>query len=259
MSNTPETRHDAQPRLWRLGEHRLLCGDATCEEDVALLLGSDTLDAIITDPPYGIAYVESKASLTGNAHVAIANDGLQSDAQYIGFTKAWLGLVLPRLRRQNSIYVFNADKMVFALREAMVQLGCYISQMLVWVKQQPVVGRLDYLPQHELVLYGWFGRHKFRRGKGKSVLTYPKPAASKLHPTMKPVALVRELVLNSTLLGETVYDPFGGAGSALMACEDTGRRCRMMEQSRVYCETIIRRWERHTGKRAEDITPYGHE
>ena len=116
------------------------------------------------------------------------------------------------------------------------------------------MGRLDYLPQHELIAYGWAGTHEFRKAKDRSVLFHPKPTRSPLHPTMKPVGLLRRLVLNSSDVGGVVYDPFGGSGSVLIACEQTKRRCLTVELDPEYCRTIIARWERLTGGKAERIT-----
>ncbi len=109
---------------------------------------------------------------------------------------------------------------------------------------------MDYLPQHELILYGWSGTHDFKRGKDKSVVFAAKPSKSTLHPTMKPIPLLRKLILNSTDIGDWVYDPFGGSGSTLIACEHTKRRCVMVEMDPEYCATITARWGKLTGRHA---------
>lgn len=144
--------------------------------------------------------------------------------------------------------------MICPLKHGMVAAKIYCSQLIIWVKNSPVMGRKDYLAQHELIIYGWFGRHKTERGKGKSVIFYPKPHRSKLHPTMKPIGLLRQLILNSTKIGDKVYDPFGGSGSTLMACEHTKRKCAMIELDPNYVATIIQRWEILTGKEAIKIS-----
>lgn len=235
--------------LFQLGEHYLLCGDATNPDHVRTLMKDHTIDLICTDVPYGIAYVESKEGLVPTMkHKKIANDQLQSDADYIAFSQAWLIAVQPHLSPKNVYYIFNADLKLFALREALVRRKFHFSQLLIWVKTQAVVGRLDYLPQHELILYGWYKRHRFLKAKDKSVLTCPKPSKSKLHPTMKPVSLLRRLILNSTALGDTVYDGFLGSGSTLIACEHTGRRCFGIEKDPEYCQVILDRWSKLTGR-----------
>ena len=133
------------------------------------------------------------------------------------------------------------------------EAGYYYSQMIIWVKNTVVLGRKDYLPMHELIAYGWMGRHKMERSKAKSVLFHPKPARSKLHPTQKPIGLLRKLIPNSTKINEWIYDPFLGSGSTLIACEHLGRRCLGTEIDEQYCDIIIRRWEKLTNGTAEKI------
>jgi DNA modification methylase len=106
---------------------------------------------------------------------------------------------------------------------------------------------------HELIAYGWHGTHQFHKSKDKSVLFYPKPNKSSLHPTTKPVPLLRHLILNSSKIGDTVYDCFGGSGSTLIAAEQTRRRCLMIELDPDYCQTIITRFEKLTGHRAKKL------
>jgi len=227
-----------------LGDHVLICGDASKVD----LKPYGTINLILTDPPYGIDYAQSKRGIGKIAKDKdIANDGFVTDAQYVEFTKDWLTPPLKQLSKKNSIYIFNCDKMIFALREACVQVGMKVAQLIIWVKDRAIIGRMDYLPQHELILYGWKGTHDFKRGKDKSVVFEPKPSRSKLHPTMKPVGLLRRLILNSTAVGDTVYDPFGGSGSTLIACEHTKRKCVMVEMDPEYCQTIVARWQKLTG------------
>lgn len=241
-------------RIWKLGDHRLACGDARDPSLVDRLLGGTKLNAIITDPPYGVMVVESKAGISPlKSHRAIANDDISSEAEYVAFTRNWLVPAVQHLSKKNSVYIFNADKMLFALKAGMDATDVRFSQLVIWVKNHAIVGRKDYLPQHELIVFGWHGTHKFRRSKDKSVIFYPKPSKSRLHPTMKPVGLIRRLIFNSTEIGDTVYDPFGGSGTTLIACEETKRRCFMVEQDEEYCRTIIRRWEALTKRKAKPI------
>ncbi len=246
--------------IFRLGEHRLACGDCRDAELIGKLLGNDKVALVLTDPPYGVSYVESKRGfLGGERHDAILNDHEQSNDEYRAFTRDWLGACTGRLAKKNSIYVFNSDKMLFPLRAGMEDAGCRFAQMLIWLKTHAVMGRLDYLPQHEIVLYGWHGTHAFRKSKDKTILIYPKPMKSLLHPTMKPVGLLRRLILNSSGIGDIVYDPFGGSGSTLIAAEDTKRRCMMVEMDPAYCRVIINRFEKHTGVKAVSLSPASHE
>jgi DNA modification methylase len=227
-----------------LGPHRLLCGNACDINNVKKLIGKDKIDLVLTDPPYGVAYVESKAGFTQNLAMPkeIENDHLQTENEYIVFSEKWLKVLIPFLNHRNSIYIFNSDKMIFALRQAMINVGLYFSQLIIWVKSNAVIGRLDYLPQHELIAYSWYGRHAFKKSKDKSILFCPKPTRSKLHPTQKPISLLRRLILNSSGIGDVVYDPFGGSGSTLTACNQTKRKCLMVEIDSEYCATIIRKY-----------------
>ncbi len=258
MKNLPTPKQNVSVKIgdvFALGEHRLVCGDARDTDAVLRFIGKDRITSIVCDPPYGVAYVESKAGFKqklGKEKV-IVNDHKQSEDEYRLFTKDWMLAVRPLLTRRNSLYVFNADKMIFALRDGMLDAGYTFTQLLIWAKTHAVIGRIDYLPQHELIAYGWYGRHEFQKAKDKSILVYPKPSSSKMHPTMKPVGLLRRLILNSTKVGDTVYDPFGGSGSTLIACEDTKRRCLMIELDPEYCQTIIHRFEQHSGIKATKV------
>jgi DNA modification methylase len=241
--------------IFLLGEHHLMCGDARDADAILRFIGNARMSSIICDPPYGVAYVESKSGFKqklGNEKI-IANDHEQSEEEYRCFTKDWMLAVRPLLSKYNSVYTFNSDKMIFALRDGMRDAGYIFTQILIWAKTHAVIGRMDYLPQHELIAYGWYGRHEFHKAKDKSILVYPKPSLSKLHPTMKPVGLLRRLILNATKVGDAVYDPFGGSGSTLIACEDTKRRCYMIELDSEYCQTIINRFEKHTGIKAKKV------
>lgn len=235
-----------------LGEHILACGDARDGELITKIIGSHKIKAVISDPPYGVAVTESKRGFQNLAKdKVITNDHLQSDTEYREFTKAWLEPILPHLERKNSFYIFNADKMVFALREGMQDVGIKFGQLLIWVKTHAVVGRMDYAPQHELIAYGWYGVHEFVKAKDKSVLVCPKPNQSKMHPTTKPLDLIRRLVLNSTRIGDVVFDSFLGSGTTLLACEQTKRICIGVELDPEYCSTIIARFEKLTGIKAK--------
>jgi DNA modification methylase len=242
--------------IFQLGEHRLICGDASNKEIVEKAVGGGSIRMILTDPPYGVAYVENKAHFKETIGANLSNttiiqgDEIQTHEKYADFTEKWIKAILTKLEKYNTIYIFNADTMMCALRKGMEDAGIYYSQMIIWIKSNIVVGRKDYLPQHELIAYGWYGRHKREKAKGKSVMFYPKPHRSKLHPTMKPVGLLRRLILDSTKTGDTVYDPFGGSGSTLIACEQTKRRCIMIEISPIYIKTIIERWEKITNQKA---------
>ncbi len=258
MKNSLATRQEKSTKsktqmgqIWQLGEHHLFCGDATNTEHMRLLCEKHKIDLLLTDPPYGVAVVEAKQDfMNQKKHKIIANDHLQSTGEYKHFSRQWLNNLSPYLSKTNSFYIFNTDRMVFSLRDAVTELGMHISQLLLWVKNNAVMSRLDYNPQHELILYGWKGKHAFQKSSDRSVLFCPRPQKSTLHPTMKPISLLRRLILNSSQIGGVVCDPFGGSGSTLLACEQTQRKCLMMELDAHYCEVIIQRWEKLTQQKA---------
>jgi DNA modification methylase len=247
------------PNIWQLGQHRLLLGDATNKKDIERLIGGEKVSLILTDPPYGVDYVESKQEFLDAIHsgskkkfASIVGDSGADD--YYRFSRDWLEAVKPHLTAKNTFYIFNGDTKLRELLNALHDTGYTKSALLIWLKDRFVVGRKDYHPQHELVVYGWRGTHAYYGNRDKTALFYPKPRKNSLHPTMKPPALLRRLIYHSTKLGDIVLDPFGGSGSTLIACEHLGRRCYMVEYEEVYCRAIIERWEKLTGQKAEELT-----
>jgi DNA modification methylase len=238
--------------IWQLGEHRLAYGDSRDKNLIARLMAGNKINLVCCDIPYSTAAVESKQGFkTLFKNKVIANDHLQTHEEYKKFNTEWLEAIIPYLASKNSAYIFNADKMLFSLRDALIGTGFKISQLLIWVKSQPVIGRLDYAPQHELILYSWHGTHKFRKSKDKSVLFYPRPTKNTWHPTTKPIGLIRRLILNSSSIGDTVYDGFVGSGTCLLACEQIKRRCFAVELDLEYCLTTIKRFELLTNTKAK--------
>ena len=140
--------------------------------------------------------------------------------------------------------------MVFALREGIINAGLKFGQLLIWVKTHSIIGRLDYSPQHELIAYCWYGAHEFMKSKDRSVIVYPKPNKSPFHPTTKPIGLIRRLILNSTNIGDVVFDGFLGSGTTLLGCEQTKRVCVGVEIDLEYCQTTIDRFQKLTGIKA---------
>ncbi len=230
---------------FKLGDHFLLCGDSRDKKLISEFIANQKIKSVILDPPYAVALAESKEGFQKlSKNKAIANDHLQSDEEYQKFTNDWIEAIKPHLVRKNSFYIFNSDKMIFALREGMLDAGLKFGQLLIWVKTHAVIGRMDYAPQHELIAYGWHGVHEFLKSKDKSVIVYPKPNRSPFHPTTKPIGLIRHLILNSTRIGDVVYDGFLGSGTCLLACEQTKRICIGVELDPEYCHTVIDRFEK---------------
>jgi len=237
MKNSPKYE------IIKLGNHLLAHGDSTDADLIAKLVGKEKINLVLADPPYGCNYVASKKNFGQVAKdKTIINDDITDEKAYTDFSVRWLRALIPHLAPKNAMYIFNSDIMLFSLREAIKLTSCKFSQLLIWVKNQAVIGRLNYLPQHELIIYCWYKRHYFRKAQDKSVLFCPKPHQSKIHPTIKPLSLLRRLILNSTKPNDIVFDPFGGSGNSLLACQQTGRRCLMVELDREYFLTISRRF-----------------
>lgn len=251
--DVPEVPVEANAKrgeVYRLGEHRLMCGDATSTKDLGILMGDSLADMVFTDPPYGVSYVgKTKDALT------IKNDALDE-----GNLSAFWGTAYENMRNflKNGGSVYAAVppgplNAVFA--ERMHHYGD-LRQSLVWVKDVFVMGRSDYHYRHEPILYGWKegGKHRFFGGRDKDTIwEVSRPKRSEEHPTMKPVELVARAINNSSEAGDLVMDTFAGSGSTLIACEQLGRRCYALEIDPRYVDVIIARWEKLTGKKAEKL------
>lgn len=238
--------------IFKIGNHIIGCGDSTDKNFVSTVIGVNKIRVIITDPPYGVAYVENKKDflkLGVKDEKIIIGDQLQTDVEYENFTNMYLSAVVPYLEDYNACYIFNAEPMFPALRNGIKLAGFYYSQMIIWIKNQPVMSRKDYLSQYELIAYGWFGKHKMERSKSKNVIYYPRPSKSKLHPTQKPIGLLRRIIPDSTQVNDCVYDPFLGSGSTAVACEHLHRRCIGIELDEGYVSIILERLEKIIGEK----------
>ncbi|UXU75536.1 MULTISPECIES: site-specific DNA-methyltransferase [unclassified Paracoccus (in: a-proteobacteria)] len=271
--------------LWILGEHRVLCGDATRAADLQRLTDGRFCDAMWTDPPYNVAY-EGKAG-------RIANDDL-SATDFARFLVSAFSAAAQVLAPGAAVYVAHSETEGLAFRRAFRDAGFKLTGCLVWVKPSLVLGRSDYQWRHEPILYGWKpgAAHRWFGGRAKttvfdqpgapvrvmpdgtvqvdvggqvlvisgrelkveahegSVIRAEKPARNAEHPTMKPISLILEMLENSTRRGDVVLDPFGGSGSTLIACHRSGRSARLTELEPRYADVIVERWQTFTGQRA---------
>jgi DNA modification methylase len=242
--------------LWHLGGHRLLCGDSTDILQVERLIGGEKADMVFTDPPYGVSYTEKNEFLNsfGTGHrltKAIENDSMSPDKMNEFWFTA-LSNAFAVTSNKASYYISSLQGGDLMMMMSIIRAGWQLKHMLIWVKNNHVLGRCDYNYKHEPILYGWKvdGTHEFIGG-GRcktSVWDFPKPLKNDLHPTMKPVDLCGEAILNSSKQNQVVLDLFLGSGSTLIACEKTNRRCFGMEIDAHYCDVIISRWEQFTGK-----------
>ena len=279
----PRSAKTIPGQIYRLGDHVLMCGDATRMEDMRRLVqagGGDGIDMMMADPPYNVA-IEGETE----EHLTIENDD-QAEDQFRAFLTTALTNAAELLKAGAACYMWYAFWRIREAYDAAEAAGVKVSQNLIWVKNVFVLGHSDYQWRHEPCLYGWReGANRYfisdrtlttveEEGIDPDTMTEAqlrdtlrtmlanipadairenKPAASRDHPTMKPVPLIARMVFNSTRVGDRVLDPFAGSGSTMMACEQLGRRCIMMELDPVYCDVIIKRWEAYTGKRVEAI------
>lgn len=239
--------------VWQLGEHRLVCGDATNANDYVNLLGVGRHDLeqvrmIWTDPPWNVAL--GKHDNPKHKRRAIANDDLPA-AEFAVFLTAALGAMTRLL--EGDLYCVMSAKEWPAVCAAMAAHSMKWSATIAWVKDVFVLGRGNYHRRMEPIWYGWKAgaRSSFCGARDlDDVWEVPRPKASAEHPTMKPTELVARALLNSSKKGDVVLDPFGGAGSLILAAEQTGRRGRSIELDPGYCDVIVKRWETLTGRKA---------
>jgi len=230
--------------LWQLGKHRLICGDSTDQATIERLVGDCKPALIVTDPPYNVNYEGKTAD-----RLTITNDNLPED-EFERFLLSAFTCMFQVADDGAAIYVFHADSEGLAFRSAFNQSGFKLAQCCVWVKQSLVMGRQDYQWQHEPILYGWkpTAAHRWHSDrKQTTVWNFDKPVRNNLHPTMKPISLMAYPIENSSKVGETILDPFGGSGSTLIACEQLSRNCLMAECDPKYVDVIIRRFIEFSG------------
>ena len=236
--------------VFRLGDHRIMCGDSADKADVAQLVATETARVMVTDPPYGVAYEPGSRKRKR----PIANDDLGKD-QAVFWTKAFSAWPLA-----GDAYVFSpSGPLIQTLCASIVAASIEHHQWLIWVKDRLVLGHSNYHYRHEHVFYGWKGKTSWQGSrKEDSVWEEERPQASPQHPTMKPVALCMRAIENSSGANDVVIDPFLGSGTTLIAAERSGRRCYGMEIDPRYCRVAIARWEAFTGEKAE-LVPSGGE
>lgn len=248
--------------LYIMGRHRLYCGDATKQEDVDKLMDGKKADMVFTDPPYNIAFSGSMSNTTvggqlvkhkgaNTKHDAIENDSM-TDEEFHDLLIA----ALQNIKRvvSGAWYITfgsqTLDQLLIPLRE----LGMNWKSIIIWMKNQSTLSGKDYKSRYEPIAYGRFNDDfHAQRYEQEDIWQFQRTLSNDLHPTMKPIPLVANAITNSSLAGQTVLDLFGGSGSTLIACEETGREARVLELAPLYCDVIVRRWEELTGQKAERI------
>ena len=274
-----------------MGNHRLICGDSTSPEVLDILIGEGKVDLLLTDPPYNVDYSSKNEALNaadkGNrVQKDIANDKMD-DGAFLDFLTAAFENANRYLKKGGAFYIWHAGTEGLNFKLAVKSVGWELKQILIWVKNNMVLGRQDYQWKHEPCLYGWKpgASHFFVNRRDlltvtedpgpdidsmtkdelkallrsllnedktpTTVIHEDKPLRSADHPTMKPIKLMGRAIKNSTRPGEVVLDLFGGSGSTLMAAEQLARSCYTVELDPAYIDVIIKRWEEYTGDKAE--------
>lgn len=283
----PDEAMTKPEQVWVLGNHRLMCGDSAKPADLDRLLGGEAIHLVNTDPPYNvkveprsnnaiaaglssfggafsghqqsadIARTPGKAKPTAKKLRAkdrpLANDFV-SDQEFDRLLAAWFGNLARVLVPGGGFYIWGGYANCANYPPVLKACGLYFSQAVIWVKEHPVLTRKDFMGNHEWCFYGWRegAAHRFF-GPNNVPDTWSvkkvNPNAM-VHLTEKPVELARRAVEFSSKAGENVLDLFGGSGSTLIAAEMTGRRAFLMELDPLYCDVIVQRWERFTGRKA---------
>lgn len=238
--------------IWRLGDHTLMCGDSTEMNAVAMLMEGEKADMVFTDPPWNVSYGESKNERWKQRQ--ILNDSMTTD-EFKEFMRLAFTSMNYASKDGAMIYVVMSAQEWGNMMLTLKETGHHWSSTIIWNKDRLVLSRKDYHTKYEPIWYGW------KEGEARlcpledrkqcDVWDFERPIRSDEHPTMKPIPLVARAITNSSHKGNIILDLFGGSGTTLIACEETGRKCRMMELDPHYCDVIIDRWEQFTGGKAE--------
>lgn len=264
VPDVPEEPVSKSGDLWILGDHLVLCGDATVKKDIEKLLDGQLADMVFTDPPYNVDYgstMKDRIRAKGSKQKArsIKNDNLGA-----GFEKFLHDSCANMLAvTKGALYVCMSSSELHTLQRAFTEAGGRWSTFIIWAKNVFTMGRSDYQRQYEPILYGWKegNDHYWCGARDQSDVWFiNKHGRNDLHPTMKPVPLVERALKNSSKTKDVVLDPFGGSGTTLIACEKLGRMGRLIELDPQYVDVIVLRWQEFTGRtatHAETGKPFG--
>lgn len=236
--------------LYKLGRHRLLCGDSTDAAQVKVLFGGEQPFCIVTDPPYCSGGFQEAGKRSGSIgtrdNIMIANDTL-STRGYMALIKN----VITAAGDVGIVYAFTDWRMYINLFDTMESSGFGMRNMIVWNKGSAGMG-VGWRAQHELCIMASRSAQKFNPHKAQGNVITCGRTGNVNHPTEKPVELIAKII-DVTDFANAIYDPFSGSGTTLIACEELGRTCYAMELEPQYVDVIIQRWEQYTGKKAELI------
>lgn len=239
--------------IYKLGEHRLMCGDSTDVENVSQLFNGETPNLMVTDPPYGVQYSPEWRD-EYDIGVGKRSKGKVLNDDTVDWSMVWNNF------KGNVAYIWHASLHTHEVSQNLIDAGFEIKAVIIWAKQHFPMSRGDYHWQHEPCLYvvrkgkkhNWTGdRKQTTVWEIKNNNAFGGDNEEKVgHGTQKPIECMERPIRNNSNIGECVFDPFGGSGSTLIACEKTKRKCYMMELDPHYCSVIIKRWEKYTGQKA---------
>lgn len=247
--------------IWKLGRHRLMCGDSTDKKCVEALMDGGMADLLLTDPPYNVALGHNDTEESARQRhrrtdgLLIMNDKMD-DGDFYNFLLKMYTCARDALKEGASFYIWHADNEGLNFRLALKDAGLQLRQTIIWNKNSMTLGRQDYQWKHEPCLYGWKdgAAHNWYSDRCQTtILDFNKPSKSEEHPTMKPIELFAYQIQNSSKKGDIVLDLFGGSGTTIIACEQTQRVGYSMELDPKFCDVIIKRWETLTGEKAEKL------
>jgi DNA modification methylase len=234
--------------LWLLGDHRLLCGDSTSEDDVRRLMAGEKADVVFTDPPYGVNIQGGKNNKT------IAGDLSQTAIPFAFDLSVTLAT-----KEDARLYFCGAEVNLHLYHKLFEKFCRQLPRHLIWVKNGFAMKPNGYHNQYEIIYHGykprgggldkWFGGRTEHEASDIWKISRD-PSSTYEHPTQKPVALPCRAIGNSCPPQGLVYEPFGGSGSTFIAAEQLGRKCYGMEIDPIYCDVIVKRWEALTGNKA---------
>jgi DNA modification methylase len=240
-------------QLWKLGDHLVYCGDSTEEATFTRLMGDEKAHLIWTDPPWNVNYGADETHPSWKPRT-IMNDHMDQ-GQWDEFVAQFCRTLKDFSEPGAPIYLVMSAQEWPVIDRNLREVGFHWSSTVIWAKDRLVLSRKDYHTQYEPIWYGWNADaarlSPVEDRKQSDLWEVDRPSKSELHPTMKPIELVQKSIVNSSKPGNIVLDSFGGSGSTLIACEQTNRKCRMVELDPKYCDVIITRWEKFTGKTAE--------
>lgn len=256
IPSVPEAPVTRVGDLWLMCEHRLLCGDATKAEDVARVMGGGMASLFATDPPFLVDYQGGNHPQSWSNSPTVKDkhwDDYTDPSKAAEFYAEFLRIGLAHCIEHVPVYQWHADLRRVVVADAWARVGLLLHQIIVWVKARPVLTRSHYMWQHEPCAYGWRKGNMPVKPPANEHTVWPINQIGEsdgIHPTQKPVALAEKPILFHLLPGEICYEPFGGSGTTLIAAEKHGRTCRGLEISPVFCDVIVQRWQKFTGREA---------